>query len=86
METHLGKKIQSRAQELRIGPSELGAKVNTSKQNMVSIYKRQSVDSLLLWKISKALDFNFFQYMTYPVSREPLTSNKQKKLMRLKKK
>ena len=66
MEIHIGKKIQARARELRIGPSELGKEVNTSRQNMISVYKRESVDALMLWKISKALKYNFFIH--YPLS------------------
>ena len=66
METHIGKKIEARAKELRIGPTELGEKINTSRQNMLSIYKRQSVDALVLWKLSKALNYNLFVHYPLP--------------------
>lgn len=59
---HIGEKIQQRAKELRIGPTELAEKVNTSKQNIYSIFKRKSLDTQLLKQISKALDYDFFQY------------------------
>lgn len=62
MSVHIGEKIKQRAQQLRIGPTELGKRINTSKQNVTGIFKRKSVDSTLLKEISKALDFNFFQY------------------------
>lgn len=59
---HIGEKIKQRAEELRIGPTELGEMINTSKQNITSIYKREYIDTELLQKISKALKFDFFSY------------------------
>ncbi len=57
---HIGGKIKARAKELKIGPSELGTLINTTKQNITSIYTRASLDSELLLQISKALKCNFF--------------------------
>lgn len=62
MEIHIGEIIKSKARELRIGPTELGEKINTSKQNVYGIYKRKSIDTDLLRKISNALGHNFFNY------------------------
>lgn len=62
MSVHIGEKIKQRAKQLRIGPTELGKLINTSKQNITGIYKRKSIDTTLLRELSKALDFNFFQY------------------------
>ena len=62
MSVHIGEKIKQRAKQLRIGPTEFGKLINTSKQNVHGIYKRRSIDSIMLKEISKALDFNFFQY------------------------
>ncbi len=59
---HIGEKIKLRAKEVRIGPTELGKMINTSKQNVFGIYKRKTVDTELLSNISKALDFDFFSY------------------------
>ena len=41
---------------------ELAKRVNTSGQNIAGIYKRASLDSQLLFEISKALSFNFFSF------------------------
>ena len=68
MDTHIGAMVKQRAKELRIGPTELGAKINTSKQNVYGIYKRKSLDSRLLWKLCVALQFDFFR--TYSQSLE----------------
>ena len=62
MAIHIGEKIKQRAKELRIGSTELGKLINTSKQNIYGIFKRKSIDSEILRKLSKALDFDFFQY------------------------
>ncbi len=62
MEIHIGQKIREKAKELRIGPTELSKMINTSKQNIYGIYKRKSIDTHLLSKISKALGHNFFRH------------------------
>ncbi|MBI2968744.1 MAG: helix-turn-helix domain-containing protein [Bacteroidetes bacterium] len=62
MALHIGEKIRERARELRIGPTELARSINTSKQNVYGIFKRRSLDTDLLRKISKALEFDFFCY------------------------
>ena len=60
MNIHIGEKIKKRASEIRISASELARRINTSKQNIAGIYRRASLDSQLLYDISKALSFNFF--------------------------
>ena len=62
MSVHIGEKIKQRATELRIGPTELGKLIFTSKQNVSGIYKRKSIDVGALHKISQALNYDFFQY------------------------
>ena|SRR6185436_8411226 len=59
---HIGEKVKERAKELRIGPTELARKIGTSKQNVYGIFSRESIDTALLQKLSKALDFDFFAY------------------------
>lgn len=58
---HIGELIRIRSKELRIGPTELGAKIETSKQNVYGIFKRKSIDTELLTKICRALDYDFFK-------------------------
>ncbi len=62
MAINIGERIRLRAKELRIGPTELGKLINTSKQNVYGIYKRKSIDTEMLRKLSKALNCDFFQY------------------------
>ncbi len=66
MHIHIGEKIKTRAKELRIGPTELAGMINTSKQNVYGIFKRESIDTELLQKISRALKLDFFCYYFDP--------------------
>ncbi|CAN5889092.1 hypothetical protein BH11BAC7_BH11BAC7_21190 [soil metagenome] len=59
---HIGEKIKARAKELRIGPTELARAIKTSKQNVYGIYLRETIDTGLLQKLGKALEFDFFAY------------------------
>jgi hypothetical protein len=85
MGIHIGEKIRLRAKELRIGPTELARQISTSKQNVYGIYKRESIDTELLQKLSRALNQDFFYYYLDPklsVAEEELPKynarNKQK--------
>lgn len=60
MEMHIGSLIKARAKVMRIGPTELGVKIETSKQNVYGIFRRQSIDTELLFRISIALEHDFF--------------------------
>lgn len=62
MAINIGEKIKQRAKHLRIGPTELGKLINTSKQNIYGIYKRKSLDTDTLYKLSKVLELDFFEY------------------------
>ena len=59
---HIGEKVKARAKELRMGPTELARAIKTSKQNVYGIYLRETIDTGLLQKLGKALDFDFFVY------------------------
>lgn len=66
MKMHIGEKIKERAKELRIGPTELANTISTSKQNIYGIFKRESIDTELLLKLCKALNYDFFSFFTNP--------------------
>lgn len=59
---HIGEKIEARAKELGVGATALARKIGTSKQNVYGIYQRTSIDTDLLVKLGKALEFDFFVY------------------------
>ena len=70
MKLHIGEIIKEIAKRKRLGPTEFGNLINTSKQNIYGIYKRPSIDTELLHKISVALDHNFFKYYLENTSQE----------------
>lgn len=57
----IGKEIEKKSKELRIGSTQLAKMVNTTKQNIHLIFKKKSIDTDQLVMISKALNFDFFQ-------------------------
>ena len=60
MEIHIGAKIKEKANELKMRSTDLAHAINTTRQNVNTIYKRKSIDTDQLLAISKALNFNFF--------------------------
>lgn len=58
----IGEKVEARAKELRMGPTELARKIKSTKQNVYNIYKRHSIDTDLLQRLGKVLEFDFFIY------------------------
>lgn len=66
MKIHIGERIKARAKEARIGTTELAKVINTSKQNIYGIFKRESIDITLLQKFCKALNYDFFADLINP--------------------
>jgi DNA-binding Xre family transcriptional regulator len=62
MKIHIGSHIKSVAVEKKVRSTELAKMINTSKQNVYGIYKRASIDVVMLLEISKALNYNFFSH------------------------
>lgn len=85
MNIHIGERIKKRAKELRIGSTELAGRVNTTGQNIAGIYKRASLDSHLLYEISKALSFNFFSLYDVTGFENPKEDTARKELEVLRK-
>jgi len=60
MDIHIGSIIRTRAKFIRMGPTELGRRLGTSKQNVYGIFKRDSIDTELLHRIGTILEQDFF--------------------------
>ncbi|MFI5138327.1 MAG: helix-turn-helix domain-containing protein [Sphingobacteriales bacterium] len=58
----IGEFVKEIAESQNLKPSDLGKRINTSKQNVSDIYKRSTIDSELLLTLSKALNYNLFSY------------------------
>ncbi|MCB0396144.1 MAG: helix-turn-helix transcriptional regulator [Flavobacteriales bacterium] len=56
--------IKKHLRESGMSKTELARRINTTSQNVYGIFKRKSIDTGLLQKLSDALGVDFFQYYT----------------------
>ncbi len=61
---HIGNLIDEKIKERGITKAEFGRRICTSRQNISTLLKKESLDASLLYKISIILDFNFFSCYT----------------------
>jgi hypothetical protein len=59
---HIGTKIKGIVTKKGMSVSEFGRRINKSRENVYSIFKRKTIDTGLLITISKVLEHDFFQY------------------------
>ena len=72
---HIGKKIKDIWKQSRLKGTEFASSINKDRQVIYDIFKRETIDTGLLQKISKVLDHDFFvYYSSVPV----LTANEEK--------
>lgn len=64
MVIHIGNKIKGVVSKKGMSVSEFGRRINKSRENVYSIYKRKTIDTGLLLVISKVLEYDFFEYYT----------------------
>jgi transcriptional regulator with XRE-family HTH domain len=57
---HIGKLIKAELKKKRFSVAEFAKTINTDRNNVYHIFKRKSIDTDLLYKISIALEYNFF--------------------------
>lgn len=62
--TNIGSKIKGIVDKKGMTVSEFGRRINKSRENVYSIFKRKTIDTGLLITISKVLEHDFFQYYT----------------------
>lgn len=71
---HLGQEIEARINQLNISEAEFARRINTSKQNVNRILKKESMDTAILQRYCEVLDFNFFSLFC-PVQTEQYVAN-----------
>lgn len=64
MAIHIGKKIKDVFTRKGMKTNEFARRLNKSRENIYSIFKRETIDTGLLTEISKVLEHDFFQYFT----------------------
>jgi hypothetical protein len=72
---HIGKKIKDVWRQSRLKGTEFASAINKDRQVIYDIFKRETIDTGLLQKISKVLDHDFFSYYS---TTPPLTVNEEK--------
>lgn len=68
----MGAYIKKVALSKGLTTARLARAINTSRQNMHSIYQRKGVDSAVLYQISLALDHDFFHDLSESLSQDGL--------------
>lgn len=69
-EFKVGKLVEERIKELGMTKAEFGRRINTSRQNVNTLLRKDSMDACLLFQISKILNFNFFSCFEDKLPRE----------------
>ena len=57
---HIGKNIKKVLKERGMTITEFAKRISTHRRNVYDIFERESVDTALLQKIGKVLDYDFF--------------------------
>ena len=65
---HVGQAIDKRRNELGLSKSELGRKIGVPQQHINRILERETMETSRLIKVSEALDFNFFPFLSETAS------------------
>ncbi len=61
-DVHIGRKIQEKLKETRYKKTEFADMINISRTVVYDIFKRKTIDTGLLKKISEVLNHDFFNY------------------------
>ncbi len=80
---HIGKQIREKMKEKGISVSLFAKRINRSREAMYSIFKRKTIDTGLLQKVSTVLEYDFFQlYYSGDSNKEMETLRNDNKLFR----
>lgn len=79
---HIGKKIREIFEASGMTVTELARRIKTTRQNVYGIFERSSIDTALLERIGKALNYDFFQHYINKSTRGDLAAaaRREKKL------
>jgi len=73
MAVFIGNIIKEITERRGMSKTELGRRLNMTSTNIHKIFKRESIDTGLLHKISEVLEYDFFSYYTLGKSYEGAT-------------
>lgn len=81
MAVHIGNTIKVILEQRGMSISEFGRRIKKSRENVYSIFKRETIDTGLLADISAVLEYDFFQYYT-PLKEEAEKLRKENELLK----
>ena len=61
---HIGRLIQAQLKADKRSVSWLANEIGCTRNHLYKVFRKPSLDSDLIFSISKAMQFNFFQYFT----------------------
>lgn len=61
---HIGKLIEDRLEKVGMAKAEFGRRIGTSRQNINTLLRKDSIHTSTLYKISKVLKMNFFEILS----------------------
>lgn len=62
MAVHIGNEIRETLENRSIGVSDFARKIGLSRNVVYNIFERESINTELLYRISKVLKHDFFKY------------------------
>lgn len=74
---NIGEIIKIKIKEKGIPISEFARKINTNRNNVYNIFRRESIDTFLLIKISKVLECNLFDYFSNTIENNNFVAEKK---------
>jgi transcriptional regulator with XRE-family HTH domain len=76
MSKNIGALIKKALKERGMPVTEFARRINYSRENVYSIFRRKSIDTALLTKISKVLDVDFTFYLLPPADANSASDQK----------
>lgn len=67
---HIGHKIEQVVREKRLSISELASQICCTRNNVYKIFGRKSIDTELLERIARILDYDFFKDLSESYSKK----------------
>ena len=77
---HIGQLIRDELKQQGRTVTWLAKAINCDRTNIYNIFERESIDTNLLIRISKALNRNFFEILTQELNSDPKRQNNSTKL------
>jgi transcriptional regulator with XRE-family HTH domain len=80
-QVHIGKRIKAIFKESGLKGKDFASRISRDRQVIYNIFKKESIDTGLLFKICKVLDHNFFDYYSHelPMVKDPAKTGYVKK-------